>query len=209
MGLLLWPNQNFPHWILKKEFTADEPPLRIEGFVPEICEISVPRNSTVTMLAILHLSVVEQRQVITIIRKKSALPSYAVTLRWLVTQHGVGREWNGVNPIHTSASIQGCTQVSLPETEEDSQSNSKFQLFTHLPEKLDSNNSSHSKFPSDISFTAERDFVLFGNTSHSEWALKYWSETIAGGREGRHSKLPEGKLQFSNQITNEGSLTWW
>lgn len=108
-----------------------------------------------------------------------------------------------------SASIQRCTQESLPETDEGRWSNSKFQLFTHLSEKLNSHNFPHSKFPNNISFAAERDFVLFGNISHNEQALKYQSETIAGGREERHSKLPEGKLQFSNQLTNEGSLTLW
>ena len=86
MGLLLWPNQNFPPWIPKNKLTADEPSLRMEKFGPEICETSVPHNSTVTMLAILHLSVIEQRQVITITRKESALPGYTVTLSWLLTQ---------------------------------------------------------------------------------------------------------------------------
>lgn len=89
MVLLLWPNQNFSPRILENEFNADEPPLRMKRFGPEICETSVLCNATVTMLAILHLSVVEKQQVITVTRKMSALP---VTLSWLLPQHGVGKK---------------------------------------------------------------------------------------------------------------------
>lgn len=64
-------------------------------------------------------------------------------------------------PDKLSVSIQEPIQANLPETDEDSQLNSKFQLFTHLPEKLASDNSSHSKFPNDISFVAERDCFIW------------------------------------------------
>lgn len=147
-------------------------------------------------------------------KKKSQL--YRV-IQWpwadfFLSQHRVGRrvKWSHL-PDTLSASIQGCTQVSPPETDEDSQSNSKFQLFTRLSEKLDSDNSSHSKFPNNISFVAERYFVLFGNTSHNKRALKHQRETIAGGgkKGGKAFKATRRKTAIFQSAHEEGSLTWW
>lgn len=113
MGVLSWPNQNFPPRILKNEFTADEPPLSTERFGPEICETSVPRNSAITMLVIIHLSVVKQ-QVITTTRKKVSLTrlyrdlkliSSLVSMEW-------GEEWNGV----TFPTRCQCPSKGLPKS---------------------------------------------------------------------------------------------
>lgn len=184
------------------EFTADKPTLRMGRFGPKTSETTDPHNSAI--YACHNTSaVVQQQQVITIARKEPNLPGYTVTLSWLLCLSVQSRGKDEMKCLpNMSASIQRCTQVNWPETDEGRWSNSKFQLFTRLSEKFNSRNCYYSKFPSNISFAAERDFVLFGNINHNEQALKYQSETIAGWREGRHSKLPEGKLQFSNQLMN-------
>lgn len=55
VGVLLWPNQNFPPQLLKNKFTADKPPLRMRRFGSKACETADPHNSAISMLAVVDL----------------------------------------------------------------------------------------------------------------------------------------------------------
>lgn len=166
-GVLHWPSQSFPPWILKNKFTADKPPMRMEKFGPKVCEITnqlipaccyTPFSSQATAGHQLQ----EQKVSLTRVYSDLELTSSLVHMEQ-------GEEWNGVNfPTH--------------------------------------------QHPSTFNFFCCWTWLFYWETpaTASElWTAGVKQQQEAGGGEGRHSKLPEGKLQFSNQLRSEGSLALW
>lgn len=168
VSVLLWPNQNFPPRLLESKFAAENPALRMGRFGWQTYETADLHNSAIYACHNTS-SVVQQQQVITIARKESDLPGYIVTLSWLlcVSVQSVRKDEMKLPSQHVSIH---------PKMYSNKLAWNRWgqMVKLHIYQKtLSSYNCYYSKFPNNISFAAEPDFVLFGNINHNEQALKY------------------------------------